>query len=560
MLSNRTCDGQTPQFGAAVVSTFFSNSRQGVSISCPAVLPVLAALAVLITASGGVLAGEQAESLDERIERLIEDLGHEKYTVRERAQQELAELGFEAYDALSAAANHEDLEIATRAKYLLLLIPAQWNIENEPPEVRRLLSYYQSEAWEVRSFVLNDLARLSQGTGVPALCRLVRFERSTQWSKRAAVVLMNWEPADQAGRARWAKTIREQLGRSARPGARWLRTYLSFRDDPKKAVSEWEKLIDQEKSALQHSPEQSDPSMAAALWYYLALAQAEQGDEASAEETAERAHQFSPVRSSMRLRARIDMALALVQRGRFRWAEQEYRHVLDAGVPYAKVRAGVLFSETLHDQGDNLAAANVLEEVLEIEERQLEPILDLMNRTHGEIRARMAYFLACHWEEQGDRTKQRQYLDEAVEHDPAELDALIARHQHPDKDPEFRQKTVALIEKAASSYREAIAGTPDESRQKPVLCNQFAWLVGNTEGDLDEALQFARKAIELQPDAAAYLDTLAHVYFARGELDNAVKYQIKAAEHDPYSGLVAKKLKVFRNALKQNEETERQRD
>ena len=538
------------------MSTSFRNLPQGVRILRGAVPPLLGTLAVLIATSGPVQAGEQTESLEGRIERLIEELGHEKYAVRERAQKELAQLGYEAYDALSAAANHQDLEIATRANYLLLLIPAQWNVENEPPLVRRYLSYYESGSWEERSALLNELARLSQGAGTAALCRLVRFEKSTDWSKHAAIALIHWEPVDAAGRARWAKTVREQLGRSARPGARWLRNYLAARDDPKKAVAEWAKLIEEEQSALKRSSGQADPSTVAALFYYSALAQAGQGDEASAEETAERARQFGSIRSSRRLRARIDVALALTQRGRFRWAELEFRHVLDAGLPSAKVRAGASFSETLHDQGDNLAAAKVLEEVLQIDKQALDEAVDNTGRTVQGIRGRMAYFLASHWGEQGDLGKQRHYLDEAVQHDSAELDALIARHQLPDNEPQFHQKTVELIGRAASVYREAIAESPDESLGKARLCNQFAWLVGNTEGDLDEALKCARKAVELEPDAAAYLDTLAHVYFARGELDNAVKYQRKAAEHDPYSGLIAKKLEVFENALRQGKKSD----
>jgi tetratricopeptide (TPR) repeat protein len=322
-------------------------------------------------------------------------------------------------------------------------------------------------------------------------------------------------------------------------------------------VAEWEKLAKEEESLLGRLSEPSAPSIAAALFYYLALAHAEQGEEALAEATAQRARQFSPVRSSIRLRARIDMALALVRRGRFRWAEREYRHVLDAGVLYPKVRAGLSFSETLHDQGDNLAAAELLAELLEIDPQQLEPILGRMGRTVREIRGRAAYFFACHWKEQGDRAKQIRYLDQAVRHHPGELDALIARYHLADKEAEFHQKTVKLIDAAAASYRQALAETPGEQEgEKAGLANEFAWLVGNTEGDLDEALRCARKAVELRPDAGAYWDTLAHVYYARGELRRAVESQNKAAEYAPHSGLIARKLVLFQHALAQGEPSE----
>jgi tetratricopeptide (TPR) repeat protein len=184
-------------------------------------------------------------------------------------------------------------------------------------------------------------------------------------------------------------------------------------------------------------------------------------------------------------------------------------------------------------------------------------VLGRLRRTVREIRGRAAYFFACHWRERGDRAKQIHYLDEAVQHHPGELDALIARYHLPDKQAEFHRKTVELIDAAASSYRQALAETPDEEKgEKAGLSNEFAWLVGNTEGDLDEALRCARKAVELRPDAGAYWDTLAHVYYARGEFERAVESQKKAAEYDPYSGLIAKKLTLFQNALEQDKANE----
>jgi cytochrome c-type biogenesis protein CcmH/NrfG len=74
-------------------------------------------------------------------------------------------------------------------------------------------------------------------------------------------------------------------------------------------------------------------------------------------------------------------------------------------------------------------------------------------------------------------------------------------------------------------------------------------LVANTEGDMNEALKYAKRAVELQPGSGGILDTLAHVYFAKGDFENAVKTQEKAAELEPHSELIKKKLAVFKKAI-----------
>ncbi len=522
----------------------------------------LAAVFLIVAADARRLPAQQQseardeEPLDERIDRLIEQLGDEDYTVRERAQKELAELGLEAYDALTAAAAHEDLEIAARARYLLLLIPARWSAENEPAEVRRYLTYYHSQSSEVRTQVLQVLGGLSNGIGVPALCRLVRFERSARWSKQAAVEILNSEPADRAGRARWREQLEQHLGRSGRTAARWLRDYLRFDDDPEAALDAWARLADLEQGVLKGTPDRSCPRIVAALLYHLAMAQSARGHQEAAERTIEQARQVGTSRSAARLDAHVDTAVALQRRGRFRWAEAEFRHVIGMGVPMFAAKAQVGLAEMLHDEGNDLAAAEALRNLVQmIDQKKVDPET-AVRRTGGEVRARMSYFYACHWQEQGNRDKQREHLDEAIRQDPGDIDVLIARYQFPSPAPEFREKTLELIEKKAAEFRNEIARAPEE----PGPYNQFAWLVGNTEGDLDEAQRCAEKAVELWPDSGAFLDTLAHVHFGRGDLQNAVKHQAKAAELDPHSGLIARKLRVFRDALeKKQENTQKQK-
>src|SRR6516225_3843334 len=62
------------------------------------------------------------EGPDAHISALIRQLGDEQYSVRQQAQEELARLGAEAFDALVTAELNDDVEIAARAAYLVHLI------------------------------------------------------------------------------------------------------------------------------------------------------------------------------------------------------------------------------------------------------------------------------------------------------------------------------------------------------------------------------------------------------------------------------------------------------
>ncbi len=154
----------------------------------------------------------------------------------------------------------------------------------------------------------------------------------------------------------------------------------------------------------------------------------------------------------------------------------------------------------------------------------------------------MHFFFACHWESKNDRAKERESLDKALEIDVPDIEAVIAAYHLPDQPAEYRAKILALIRQATERFEDKIAAYPQDQESY----NQYAWLVGNTEGDLDRALKCAEKAVELKPNSGDVLDTLARVHFARGDLDGAVTLQTKAAELDPYTGAIQRQLQFFR--------------
>jgi tetratricopeptide (TPR) repeat protein len=150
-------------------------------------------------------------------------------------------------------------------------------------------------------------------------------------------------------------------------------------------------------------------------------------------------------------------------------------------------------------------------------------------------------------------------MERAIKEDPTSINALIGYYSLPDLTPVEKKKTVELIKTASDQVRESIRSfesPPDDPRENAYAamreandCNQFAWLIANTEGDLDEALKYARRAVELQPQNGGIADTLAHVYYAKRDYENAVKTEEKAAELEPHLEMIKRKLEVFKKAL-----------
>ena len=568
----------------------------------------------------------ESEAHAEQIAQLIKQLGDKDFFVRERAQAELAKFGFEALDALNAATLHEDLEIVARAKYLLRMMQVVWIDKNDPPEVKRLLADYERKDMEAKVETkvgrMRALADLPDAAGVPALCRLVRFEKSPLLSKQAAVVLFDRRSVDGLPGKELADAVRTSLGRSSRAGAKWLRTWLRFGDDPRAAVAEWTKLVEAEQAALESASKETSPEIVAALlrfqinwlkklqqtdkamaamrrlldveqgnpatlaelldwlveqkaWkvveelaqrfdaqikenaillYTLAQAYAAQGDNPRAEKAAEEALRLNPGKEVEQIDLhRYPTAFQLRQRGLFTWAEREFRYVIQNAPEGHDCAAAAQFglSEMFHDRQKHEAAAKLLEDALRTHEKLQRGDNEIARRSPAEIRSRMHYFLACHFQNQKDLPKQQEHLLAALEGDEPDIDAIIAFCRLPNLSPEQRQKSRAVIAKTIAELEDRIRSEPNN----PTNYNQYAWLAGNTAGDLDLALKYSKKSLELSPETGSYFDTLAHVYFAKRDYENAVKTQSKAARLEPHSGQIRQALERFRVKLDEQKKT-----
>lgn len=99
-------------------------------------------------------------------------------------------------------------------------------------------------------------------------------------------------------------------------------------------------------------------------------------------------------------------------------------------------------------------------------------------------------------------------------------------------------------ERAASAYLRATQLNPGSAR----AWNNLAWLRAKTKTSLDEGLDAAKRAVELDAGRAGYLDTLAEMHFARGEIAQAVEVADKARAMDPGDGYLEKQYERFLQA------------
>ncbi|MBM3890830.1 MAG: tetratricopeptide repeat protein [Verrucomicrobia bacterium] len=106
------------------------------------------------------------------------------------------------------------------------------------------------------------------------------------------------------------------------------------------------------------------------------------------------------------------------------------------------------------------------------------------------------------------------------------------------------EEATALVEAARAHFQKAIAEQADAAENY----NNLAWLLANTDSRLDEARQLSHKSLELAPDNAAYLDTLAEVYLRLGQPQRAVELQKQAVELEPESLDLLDRLRKFEAA------------
>ena len=574
-----------------------------------------------------------------QIEKLVKQLGHDKYVLREQAQDELTRIGAPSLDALASALVSNDVEIVMRAHYLLSAIKVDWVRDTDPSKIQRQLENYGRKKAAERLKIIETLGE-SAGTpdaGEPeiaALCRIVRYEKSIPLSKIAAIKILDLNGDEQT----WANRkvqIDSHLGGSKRQAALWVRKILVHHEDINATIDQWKILAKEEQLLWQKASDQTNHDIIQKVLFHLIYLLEIAGREDEVEPYLEQIVEIQPdnkegirklvtllldkkaphaietignkfsdlfksdpfllyplayakqsLGKSKEATALTDIAqkmnsenavehlkvarVLLENRGWFDWAEEEYRTVIKIDDSSdSTVRAVLFMSEMLHDQRqDNKATDVLLDFVVAMDgNKELSNIVVRMGRNPNSIHSRMHFFRASAYELQGQVDKQLEQLQLAVKKDPTDADVLIALYRASDQTNEQREDTREKIREALDAFqeeiqqlREQIANNPGALQVKEVLANvynQFAWLAGNTLGEIDaqlaeQAIRYSHKSLDIRPDAAGYLDTLGRCYYAKGDYKNAIKYQTEANHLAPHSGLIRRQLEMFQQALEKS--------
>lgn len=308
--------------------------------------------------------------------------------------------------------------------------------------------------------------------------------------------------------------------------------------------------------------------------YLVAEAYKQLGEESKANETADRARGIPAIRSALlgqlarnnlpeiQAQQRFSLAVALVKRGLFEWAEAELEEATKLEIGSAASRGSIrLALAELYREGMKYEQAyRVMEKYVNAPpppDRNLPLAEDFAAKL-----AHVYWYKALHQEQLDNHDAAFQALmlacelnDESRELNP---DIIIFGFQIA-KSPAEKQAIQKYFEKTVRRFRSdvaelessliQIAGNSTNTEVLANSCNQLAWLLACCNSNVDEAIKLSSRSLEFDPEIESYLDTMARCQFAAGNLESALDYQQRAVAKSPHSRSMKKQLQEIRQAI-----------
>ncbi len=267
-------------------------------------------------------------------------------------------------------------------------------------------------------------------------------------------------------------------------------------------------------------------------------------------------------------KAHREIGNKLAERGLFHWAEREFRSIIDSldldSHPAAWARADLaqMLGELERHQ-DVVDVLRPLIDRLEKDSKLKQQLLALTMFSYAQIRSSADFHEAMAAVKDGKPNDvAKQLLVRAFQMFPTNVDILIAMYRL-EGDQAWRDLVLRTLQVTTRQVEQSIQDLRDETRRfgqrdDNILAfqlNQYAWLVSNTEGNYQKALDYSLESLEMESDGAK-LDTCARCYFALGDLDNAIRMQKRALKLMPHSPPLLRQLAMLEAAKRARSQVE----
>ena len=530
----------------------------------------------------------QEESARQEIRQWVQQLGDESFLVRQRAENLLLRAGIHAYPELQRAKQNRDIEIVQRAEYVLSQIEQTFlDRENRKTadwiQIYMLASTPSTKARIIWIFA-DPTSDLSQGEGLQTLCRFVRFEESTSLRLEAVKTLIASPPTLPTLRQRWYRHIRDSFKEFdddelhqclAHYASLWCA--LDETDDKTTAaLQEQVRQVGAETLRLLERTESTVP-MGSRIDLLLHYAVAELQDAAGLTEgrdtTAALALAVQPqftelpetpignVVSNLPMYEHFLAGQILRQRFRFHWALAHFQKVIETGHVLLRIQASEEAANIAVHFADYSLASIFWDKHAEILDSVAYRAEHDPSHQIAQAQKQKTYCSAAkaadeeNWEEVRNGIMKawsvKQPLLDLADI-AADVNLVILAHRlckrQPDIDHGFKERMDSVHKQLWQRIVQRYELMPYEHRlnEIPNTCNLAAWVLANTDGDYAAALTLAESALKVIPDDARFLDTLAHVYFLGGKIDEAIRMQEQVVRMAPESAAFRQAFERFK--------------